>query len=256
MDKYAIFLDFDSTLSQHNTISEENCRVLRKVQELGHYIFINTGRNYQGIAPVASKYHSFSGYVSGLGSYITLGDEVLYEKFFDFETVETAVRKLLGKEYVAIATTVDRGYIMNPKKEQLEFFTQIPSLEFLRENCRNDKFQKIESENTVWTEEEVEFWHSLGTTFFHQGYTECCPVGCSKSKAIEIVAKKLGIKMENTIAMGDSANDIDMLAAAGIGVVMGNAPDFMKENADFVTKSCTEHGVAHALCELILNKKA
>ena len=67
--------------------------------------------------------------------------------------------------------------------------------------------------------------------------------------------EKLGIKHENTIAMGDSANDLDMIEAAGVGVVMGDAADFVKEKADFITKPCREHGVAYALEELILNKK-
>ena len=37
MEKYAIFLDFDGTLSFDNKISEENCKAMQKVQDLGHY---------------------------------------------------------------------------------------------------------------------------------------------------------------------------------------------------------------------------
>lgn len=254
MDKYAIFLDFDGTLSLENKISEENCKALQKVQDAGNYVFISTGRNHQGIEPVASKFHRFDGFISGLGSHITLGDEVIFEKYFTFDIVEKAAKMFFDTGLPAIITTVDRGYAINPLEDYRRFFTEIPSMEYLKENCRNDKFQKIESRNVVWTPEQMKFWEELGTAFVHVGYTECCPLGCSKSNAIRIVAERLSIKPENTIAMGDSANDLDMITAAGIGVVMGDAPDFMKEKADFVTKSCRDNGVAHALSELILNK--
>ncbi|MBE7015228.1 MAG: HAD family phosphatase [Ruminococcaceae bacterium] len=254
MEKRAIFLDFDGTLSLENKVSEENCKVLKLVQDLGHYVFISTGRNHQGIEPIASKFHSFDGYISGLGSRITFGEDVIFENFFPFDTVEKAVRMFLDTGFPGIITSVDCGYAVNPLEDYRMYFTEIPSVEYLYENCKNSKFQKIESRKTTWTPEQMEFWEEIGTTFVHEGYTECCPHGCSKSKAIEIVANKLGIKPENTIAMGDSANDIDMLDAAGIGVVMGNAPNFMKEKADFITKSCRDNGVAYALSQLILNK--
>ena len=254
MEKYAIFLDFDGTLSFDNKISEENCKAMQKVQDLGHYVFISTGRNHQGIEPIASKFHTFDGYISGLGSYITFGDSVIYENFFPLQTVERAVRFFLETGLTGIITTVDCGYAVNPPEDYLRHFTEIPSVEFLHEKLKNAKFQKIESGKTDWNPSELKFWEEIANTFVHEGYTECCPHGCSKSKAIKIVADKLGIKPENTIAMGDSANDIDMLEAAGIGVVMGNAPDFMKEKTDFITKTCRDNGVAYAINKLIISK--
>ncbi len=47
--------------------------------------------------------------------------------------------------------------------------------------------------------------------------------------------------------MGDNYNDIDMLKYAGLGVAMGNAPEEVKQAADFVTLSNEEDGVAAAL---------
>lgn len=256
MDKYAIFLDFDSTLSKHNTVSEENCKTLKKVQELGHYVFISTGRNYQGIEPIASKFHNFSGYVSGLGSHIIMGDTVIHENFFSISDTRKSVEWFLENRIPAIITCVNRGYCVNPTKDLLKDFTEIPSLEFFDENCKNEQFQKIESHKIDWTEAELEFWDKLGQYFIHVGYTECCPKGSSKSSAIKIVSDYLGIDIKNTIAIGDSANDIEMISFAGIGVAMGDAPDFVKECADFITTSYEEHGVSYALKKLILNNTA
>nr|WP_318010942.1 HAD hydrolase family protein [Clostridium estertheticum] len=39
------------------------------------------------------------------------------------------------------------------------------------------------------------------------------------------------------IAIGDNFNDMDMIEYAGLGVAMGNASDYLKDVAEFVTKS-------------------
>lgn len=52
------------------------------------------------------------------------------------------------------------------------------------------------------------------------------------------------------MAIGDQENDLTMLTWAGIGVAMGNAPEHVKQAADYVTKSNVEDGVAWALEKL------
>ena len=61
------------------------------------------------------------------------------------------------------------------------------------------------------------------------------------------VEEKLGIPMENAMAIGDSGNDESMLRSAGLGVAMGNAPDFIKAAADAVTAACDDDGAARAI---------
>lgn len=255
MDKYAVFLDFDGTLSYgKNLVSKENIDAIKKVQALGNYVFISTGRSYVGIEPVASKIHEFDGYISGLGSNICLNGQEIYGKYYDYDVVEKFVADVIDSGCNYVFGCTDKIYAINPAELQKELFPAITSMGFFRENLKDRKIQKIESMNVDWTKEELNRLKSMGEVYVHSGYTECCPSGCSKSSAIKIVAEKLGIKHENTIAMGDSANDLDMIEEAGVGVVMGNAADFVKEKADFITKPCREHGVAYALEELILNK--
>ena len=49
------------------------------------------------------------------------------------------------------------------------------------------------------------------------------------------------------MAMGDSGNDESMLKMAGLGIAMGNAPDFIKAVADEVTESNEHDGAALAI---------
>ena len=62
----------------------------------------------------------------------------------------------------------------------------------------------------------------------------------------------LGIDVSETIAMGDSANVLEILRAAGFSAAMGNACPEAKEAADIVTVDCDHDGVARILDEYLL----
>ena len=68
-----------------------------------------------------------------------------------------------------------------------------------------------------------------------------------KGRGLEAVCRILDIPVEATMSLGDSGNDIAMLRRAGLGVAMGNAPDFVKEAADVVTDRYDEDGAAKAI---------
>ena len=76
---------------------------------------------------------------------------------------------------------------------------------------------------------------------------EVVPKGYSKASGIAFVCEKLGIDVKDTYAFGDSANDVDMLEFAGVGVAMGHGTDVAKEHADYVTRGLHEDGIYHAL---------
>ena len=59
--------------------------------------------------------------------------------------------------------------------------------------------------------------------------------------------------IESVVAFGDNHNDIGMLRFAGLGVAMGNAHEEVKAEADYVTLSNAEDGVAIAIEEMVLS---
>lgn len=70
------------------------------------------------------------------------------------------------------------------------------------------------------------------------------PKRTHKGVALLGLADYLGIPHEAVYAFGDGGNDLQMLKSAGCGVAMGNAPDFVKEQADCVCGTCAEDGLA------------
>ena len=77
------------------------------------------------------------------------------------------------------------------------------------------------------------------------------PYGAAKGKAVIELANQLGMDSSQVMSFGDSYNDMEMIKESGIGIVMGNACESLKEVADYITLSNDEDGVA-----VILEKMA
>lgn len=82
---------------------------------------------------------------------------------------------------------------------------------------------------------------------------EIIPETVDKSFAMQLLCKHMGVDIKKTLVIGDSENDIGMLKAGGISVVMGNAPQHVKAFADWIAPSNVEDGAAVAIERFILN---
>jgi len=77
----------------------------------------------------------------------------------------------------------------------------------------------------------------------------------SKSRALAMVADRLGIAHAEVCAIGDNTNDEDMVSWAGFGVAMGNAPEALKAVAKYVTGSIGEAGVSQVIERFVIGKE-
>lgn len=77
--------------------------------------------------------------------------------------------------------------------------------------------------------------------------TEISPRECTKRAGIRAVLDALGPDHGTVYGIGDASNDIALMEAVDVGIAMGNAPDFLKEKADYVTDSFDHDGVVTAL---------
>ena len=81
-------------------------------------------------------------------------------------------------------------------------------------------------------------------------WIEVMPPHCNKGTGLEILAQELGVAKEDTVAIGDNYNDLDMFLVAGHSVAMGNAPADVKRSVDRVTAGVADHGAALILEEI------
>jgi Cof subfamily protein (haloacid dehalogenase superfamily) len=77
----------------------------------------------------------------------------------------------------------------------------------------------------------------------------------SKSRALAMVADRLGVAQAEVCAIGDNLNDQDMVSWAGFGVAMGNAPEALKAVAKYVTGRIGEAGVAQVIERFVIGKE-
>ena len=79
---------------------------------------------------------------------------------------------------------------------------------------------------------------------------ELTAIGADKGRGLQILADHLGIAREETCAIGDNINDLEMLQYAGLAVAMGNATPDTKKCADIIAPTNREDGVAWVLDHL------
>lgn len=84
-------------------------------------------------------------------------------------------------------------------------------------------------------------------------YTEIANENTNKWTAIKFLIEKLNIKVEEVMAIGDNANDIEMVENAGLGVAMGDSMLSVNGIGDITVKDNNSSGVAEAINMYINN---
>lgn len=73
-----------------------------------------------------------------------------------------------------------------------------------------------------------------------------------KGRGLKMLCRDLDIPLEETIAVGDSQNDVSILNAAGLGAAMGNACTEVKQIAGYITADCDHDGVAEVIDKFLM----
>ena len=86
----------------------------------------------------------------------------------------------------------------------------------------------------------------------HVDFVEVVDPAVNKGEALAFVARRHGVSLDETLAIGDAWNDVPLLDAAAVGVAMGSAPPELREHADHVVADVAHDGVAEALERYVL----
>lgn len=264
-----VFLDIDGTIINFNKeISESTIKAIKKAQENGHKVFICSGRMY-GIIDDFIKDIGFDGYVASAGARVIVdGKDVFYRtiepdklvKAWEILKAHKSVFRFKGISGVCMGPDEYRQMLMTEKGKMISKtwkfnitddvagYTDMESGDYNNADITVDEMQK-------------EFDEKIGEYFtvIMASFDEATPYfgevlikGVNKGSGIAEVVKYLGAKQEDTIGIGDSSNDIDMLNYVGTAVAMGNALNEVKELADFVTTDVDNDGIWNAFKKLNL----
>ncbi len=73
-----------------------------------------------------------------------------------------------------------------------------------------------------------------------------------KGDALQLVAQRIGVPMDDVVAIGDSWNDAPLLRAAGFGIAMGSSPPELRTLAKAIVADVAHDGVAEAIERYVL----
>ena len=253
MKPYAFFLDIDGTLLSKNGVPEENIRAIKIARKQGHFVFLNTGRSYITITDPILNCAPFDGIVSALGADIRVQGKQILMKTIPFETSCRLIELFLSMpEENLYLRGAEINIVTNPARA-LGNFVAVNSVEEFKQEYKDAVLNKITCSHVEDRSVFEPFLNEL-TMYYHPTYYEGALLGCNKAIGMEIAAKEVGVPMERTVAIGDSANDAEMLTAAGIAVVMGNYDAGTEKYADFITDTADNAGVGKAILKLIEEK--
>lgn len=252
--KCAVFLDIDNTLTgERFVISRENHEAMAKAREKGHLIFINTGRSWANIPQILLDQLDVDGFVAGSGASVVMNGKMVFKTSIRSECVlKLAKYVFANKKHWMVAEGLKRNYAVTNNIKIVDPW-QIPldSIEDFARYLSDDEIQVIALDSSVPENIVVSFADEL--SFFAMGhYYDCVSKGHNKATGMKKVIELTGVRSENTIAIGDGGNDIDMIRAAGIGVAVKNAQPDIIEAADYITESNLDHGVAKAIEKFLL----
>lgn len=272
----AILLDFDGTSLQRDQvyISMANKRALWKAMDRGVEIIPCTGRSADMLPPQIDTEKRIRYIVSANGGRVVdrLTGKVIFQSTFTPEETAAFCRMYEGgkmyseiaaegKLYLESAVCADPGLYAVPPHHVWFMETrrpiplEKPSEYFLEHRIGAEKF------NLYGVPEEMQQplirqIEASGCADMSAGAgrdIQFFPKRQKRVEAMEALFKHLGYGFESVMSLGDSALDADMISRAGIGVAMGNAPDDIKAQADYVTASYDQDGVAEAVYKFILN---
>ena len=259
----AIALDLDGTLTNHDKeVTPITRQALMRAQKDGAHIILASGRPTYGIAPIADhlEIDKYNGYVlSYNGGKIVNWQtkEELYSNHLPNNVIPILYNYAKEKDYALL------GYAGK------EIITEMPDDKYVKEESRINKMEirkvdnlleSLESNPTkllmtgdaslmIKAEEELAEIVGNRMDVFRSApfFIELVPKGIDKAQSLNRLLELIGLSTNDMIAFGDGYNDLSMLKLAGVGVAMANAVPEVRAEADFITKSNEEDGVAFAI---------
>ena len=267
--KYKLLvLDLDGTLTnQKKEVTEHTRRTLIEAQERGVKIVLASGRPTYGVAPLAEilELQKYEGYILSYNGGEIIDwktGEMMYENVLDPDILPYLYKSATDNHFAIV--TYDGKYVlteypedeyvlkeailnvMTPKK--VDHFLEV--IKFPIAKCL------IVGEPTRLAVLEKEMYEHLkdrmGVFRSEPYFLELVPKGIDKAQSLAVLLKEIGMTKEEMIAVGDGFNDLSMIQYAGLGVAMANAQEIVRQNADYITLSNEEDGVAAVVEKFIL----
>lgn len=267
MEYKMIVLDLDDTLLQNDgTISTGNKQALMAAQEAGVKVVLASGRPTYAMRALAEELEleRFGSYILSFNGAKIINWKTQEEPFSSTLTPEMAhtLYHLSVEEGVSALTYVGDEIVTASANEYTTIESDITGMKIVEVESFVDAVQMpvvkvlmvADPERLVEVEKKLKakMAGQLNVMRSKPFFLEFTEDGVNKGTSLNHLIQTLGIERSEVIAMGDGYNDVAMIEFAGLGVAMGNAPEEIKQLADYVTDTNMNDGVAKVVEEFIL----
>lgn len=254
-----IAVDMDGTLlTDDKTITEKTKAAIHRADEAGIKVIIATGRMFEAAVFYAEELNMNVPLICFNGGQIRecISGKVLFEKLMNPDIAQEILQYCHQK---GLHTQIYcNGNVYTDKlNESSHWYAKIirrPVLE-IGEKLWTEKHNTYKILAMTRTEDFAEQWLDLAQKFdgkveittSNTNFLEILIPGINKWDAVKNLAAQYNIKPEEIMCIGDSSNDLPMVANAGVGVAMGNASEDVKKAAKIIVADNNHDGVAEAI---------
>lgn len=207
--------DLDGTLLPYGC-EKLNSDVLERINAIlsdGKFFAVSSGRIYSELKYYLSAISDKVYIVSSDGALLTYGDKIIFHKPFSYDALSYSVSS--SNKTVLRFFAKDRVYSFNDKENR---FPQ--DIKILKPFEIKDSVYKIISYGAPI----LNFEGIYSRIHYSDGIlSEYVPPYADKGIALGALQRHLGVSIYDTLAMGDSVNDIPMMKNAKYSVTVGNA---------------------------------
>jgi len=259
-----IISDLDGTLlNSDHTISAYTKSVFQELHKQNYLIIVATGRHHMDAMSIINSLDFPVYLVTSNGARIHSPQK---ELLFSFDMDGNSVKSVLSLDIDPEITTVlfketvwqtsKTNKKLNAFQKDMAYPPQVVDFAELDDyNAIKIFFTHDDHQKLVDLKEKILMSHSEE---FHHAFSlpiclEFMDKSVDKSVAISKILEMEGYTFEDAISFGDGFNDERMLNAAGLGIIMGNAPENLKDKLPHleVISTNNEDGVARYLTAIL-----
>lgn len=264
----AVFIDIDGTLiKSDHSISKATFDAIQKLKEKNILVSLVSARPLHGMFQIADEIGLMDFPLASLnGACIAIDKKIAFESTIDAPIIARLHEQLQKYDTTAIyyqgmkwLAAMRNFYTDYEQKITAVPITIEPFADMLKywqkEGTGPNKILAIADAavtSEIQNDLKQQYIGQLNIYTSKPTYLEVMGIAASKLNAVKFLINHYHISPEEIIAIGDNFNDEEMIAFAGTGIAMGNAPDEVKAKADYVTDTNNDDGVANAL-NLFLN---
>lgn len=262
MNKKIVFMDIDGTLvDNQENISRRNKDCITKLLNQGFIFYVATGRMFYSAKIIANRLDHRVNVLAANGGAFSVNNKV-YSANMSLPTIAKIIKFsnqmnvpvfLFSKDSVYYTLQLpdyfkatDKNRVANPNSNSYVHITSTEQIINKKDTITNAIAidDSEDKENLYRMKLRLGKISGIDISSSMPNNIEIMVHGISKATAIHKICNLLQIPITDTISFGDGNNDIPMINKTGLGIAMENGTKQIKAQADFITKSNLDSGVA------------